>query len=84
MGMGRLKMKANWYSTPLWPGSRATGTGVASACGGLADDKFAARHERCYGRGHQILNLENYLDVLEKKSGAMKGSTPLQQWRATG
>ncbi len=23
------------------------------------------------GRGHQILNLENYLDVLEKKLGAM-------------
>jgi hypothetical protein len=43
-----------------------------------------ARHPRCYGRGHQLLNLEHYLDVLEKKPGAMAGSTPLQQWRAAG
>jgi hypothetical protein len=34
--------------------------------------------------GHQLLNLEHYLDVLEKKPGAMAGSTPLQQWRAAG
>ena len=43
-----------------------------------------ARHGRCYGRGHQILNLEHYLDVLEKKPGAMAGSTPLKQWRDAG
>ena len=48
------------------------------------DNQCAARHERCYGRGHQILNLEHYLDVLEKKPGAMAGSTPLQQWRQAG
>ena len=29
-------------------------------------------------------NLEHYLDVLEKKPGAMAGSTPLQQWRQAG
>jgi hypothetical protein len=48
------------------------------------DNKVAARHTRCYGRGHQILDLEHYLDVLEKKPGAMAGSTPLQQWRQAG
>ena len=31
-----------------------------------------------------MLNLEHYLDVLEKKPGAMAGCTPLQQWRAVG
>ncbi len=30
------------------------------------DGQCAARHPRCYGRGHQVLNLEHYLDVLEK------------------
>ena len=30
------------------------------------------------------LNLEHYLDVLEKKPGAMKSSAPLQQWQAAG
>jgi len=31
-----------------------------------------------------LLNLEYYLDVLERKPGAMAGSTPLAQWRAAG
>ena len=31
-----------------------------------------------------MLNLEYYLDVLERKPGAMAGSTPLAQWRAAG
>jgi len=35
------------------------------------DGECVARHQRNYGRGHQILNLEHYLDVLEKKPGAM-------------
>ena len=48
------------------------------------DNQCAAQHERCYGRGHQILDLEHYLDVLERKPGAMAGSTPLQQWRQAG
>jgi len=43
-----------------------------------------ATHSRCYGRGHEILNLEHYLDVLEQKPGAMYNSTPLAQWRAAG
>jgi hypothetical protein len=41
-------------------------------------------YTRCYGRGHEILDLEHYLDVLERKPGAMKGCTPLQQWRHAG
>ena len=30
------------------------------------------------------MNLQHYLDVLEKKPGAMANSTPLQQWRQAG
>jgi hypothetical protein len=83
-GHGRVKVKTNWYSAPLSPGWRA-----AAVVGPLEieirhDNRCAARHPRCYGRGHQILNLEHYLDVLEKKPGAMAGSTPLQQWRQAG
>jgi hypothetical protein len=50
----------------------------------VRDGEVAARHLRCYGRGDQILDLEHYLDVLERKPGAMAGSTPLQQWRQAG
>jgi hypothetical protein len=83
-GKGCVKVKVNWYSTSLWPGLRATARVWPSLIEIEHNGKCVARHERCYGRGHQILNLERYLDVLEKKPGAMAGSTPLEQWRAAG
>jgi transposase len=83
-GHGRVKVKGNWYSTPLYPGSRVTARAWPAHIEVRRDGELAARHERSYGHGHQILNLEHYLDVLEKKPGAMRNSTPLQQWRAAG
>lgn len=83
-GHGRVKVKANWYSAPLSPGWRVSAVVGPSWIEIRHDNKCAARHPRCYGRGHQILDLEHYLDVLEKKPGAMAGSTPLQQWRQAG
>jgi transposase len=81
---GRVKVKTNWYSTPLWPGLRVMASVGPLTVEIVHDNKVTARHTRCYGRGHQILDLEHYLDVLEKKPGAMAGSTPLQQWRQAG
>jgi len=81
---GRVKVKTNWYSTPLWPGLRVMASVGPLTVAITHDNKVAARHTRCYGRGHELLDLEHYLDVLEKKPGAMKGSTPLQQWRQAG
>jgi transposase len=81
---GRVKVKTNWYSTPLWPGLRVTAMVAPLSVEIVHDNKVTARHTRCYGRGHQILDLEHYLDVLDKKPGAMAGSTPLQQWREAG
>ena len=83
-GHGRVKVKTNWYSAPLSPGLRVAAVVGPSEIEIRHDNRCAARHPRCYGRGHQILNLEHYLDVLEKKPGAMAGSTPLQQWRQAG
>ena len=83
-GHGRVKVRANWYSTPLYPGSRVTARVWPAHVEVWNSGEFAARHERSYGRGHQILNLEHYLDVLDRKPGAMKASTPLQQWRTAG
>jgi transposase len=81
---GRVKVKTNWYSTPLWPGLRVTATVGPLTVEIMHDNKVVARHPRCYGRSHQILDLEHYLDVLERKPGAMAGSTPLLQWRQAG
>ena len=83
-GKGCVKVKTNWYSTPLWPGLRVTARVWPSLVEVEHDGKCVARHQRSYGRGNQILNLEHYLDVLEKKPGAMQGSTPLMQWRQAG
>jgi hypothetical protein len=79
-----VKVKTNWYSAPLWPGLRVTAVVGPLTVEIAHDNKVAARHQRCYGRGHEILDLEHYLDVLERKPGAMKGCTPLQQWRQAG
>ena len=66
------------------PGWRVTGVVGPTWVEIKHDGRCLARHERCYGRGHQILDLEHYLDVLERKPGAMANSTPLAQWRQAG
>src|SRR5262249_3459213 len=83
-GHGRVKVKANWYSAPVSPGARVTAIAGPSWVEIKYDNRSMARHERCYGRGSQVLNLEHYLDVLERKPGAMANSTPLAQWRQAG
>jgi hypothetical protein len=83
-GKGCVRVKTNWYSTPLDAGLRAMVRVWPTQVEIFRDWECIARHARNYGRGHQILNLEHYLDVLEKKPGAMAGSTPLKQWRDAG
>ncbi len=83
-GKRRVKVKSNWYSAPLWPGLRITARVWPSFVEIEHDGRRVARHQRCYGRGIQILDLEHYLDVLERKPGAMANSTPLEQWRQSG
>jgi transposase len=83
-GKGCVRVKLNFYSTPLRPGVRAMVRVWPTQIEVLRDFECVAVHPRSYGRSHQILNLEHYLDVLEKKPGAMAGSTPLKQWRDAG
>lgn len=83
-GQGRVRVKCNWYSAPVSPGARVRAVVWPSQIVISHDGRRVAQHERCYERGQQILNLEHYLDVLERKPGAMSGSTPLQQWRQAG
>jgi hypothetical protein len=48
------------------------------------DGRCVGRHERCYERHKQVLDLEHYLDVLSRKPGALAGSRPLEQQRRSG
>ncbi|HEY3603156.1 MAG TPA: IS21 family transposase [Sporichthyaceae bacterium] len=46
--------------------------------------KIVARHERSFTRGHQVLTLDHYLEVLTRKPGALPGATALVQARSAG
>jgi hypothetical protein len=83
-GLGCVRVRTNQYSVPLAPGTRVEARITASHVEIWHGGDCMARHERCYRRRQQILDLEHYLDVLEKKPGAFAGSTPLAQWRVAG
>jgi len=83
-GAGCVRVKTNPYSVPA-----AVGTCVEAKLGSAhvelwAEGQCLARHERSYVRFEPVLDLEHYLDVLERKPGAMAGSTALAQCRARG
>jgi transposase len=81
---GCVKVRMNRYSVPVKAGTRVQVKAQPAAIEVWQDGTCIARHERCYERGQQILNLEHYLEVLERKPGALAGSTPLAQWREQG
>ena len=83
-GLGCVRVRTNRYSAPLAPGTKGEARITASHVEIWRGSECVARHERCYRRRQQILDLEHYLDVLGKKPGALAGSTPLAQWRAAG
>lgn len=81
---GCAKVRTNFYSVPLKPGTLVEARVYSSVVEFRQDDVRVAQHERSYDRSQQILDLEHYLDVLERKPGALRGSKPLAQWRAQG
>src|SRR2546425_6892086 len=83
-GKGCVKVRTNFYSTPLRPGTRPQAKLLPAYVEIWQERECVARHERSFGRYEQVLDLEHYLDVLEKKPGALAGSSPLRQWRERG
>jgi hypothetical protein len=81
---GCAKVRTNSYSVPLKAGSLVEARVSSTTVEFRHDGKPIAVHQRCYSRLQKILDLEHYLDVLERKPGALRGSTPLAQWRAQG
>jgi transposase len=81
---GCVKVRTNCYSTPLKPGARPQAKLLPAYVEIWQERECVARHERSFGRHEQVLDLEHYLDVLEKKPGALAGSSPLRQWRERG
>jgi len=83
-GLGCVRVKTNLYSVPAPPGRTVEVRLYPSQVEIRDEGRLVARHERCYERHQQVLDLEHYLDVLERKPGALVGSKPLAAWRARG
>lgn len=81
---GCVKVRTNWYSVPVRAGTTVRAVVRPAAVEVWHEGRCVAAHARSYSRQQKILNLEHYLDVLERKPGALAGSTPLEQWRAQG
>lgn len=81
---GCVRARNNFYSTPLPAGTRVRVRLLPAVVEVYHDARCVARHERCYSVQQQILDLEHYLDVLERKPGAFRSARPLEQWRAQG
>jgi len=77
-------VRTNFYSVPLKPGSIVEARVYSCTVEFRHHGSQIASHERCYSRLQKIFDLEHYLDVLDRKPGALRGSTPLAQWRAQG
>lgn len=82
--LGCARVLTNAYSVPLKAGTQVHAKAYASTVELWHDGRCIARHERCYSRQQQVLDLEHYLDVLYRKPGALAGSRPLEQQRRAG
>src|SRR6202167_1924086 len=82
--LGCAKVLTNAYSAPLQAGTEVHAKVYASRVELWHDGRCVARHERCYRRQQQVLDLEHYLDVLYRTPGALAGSKPLEQKRQAG
>jgi hypothetical protein len=83
-GLGCVRVRTNLYSAPALPGKTVEVRLYPSQVEVRDEGRCIARHERCYERHQQVLDLEHYLDVLERKPGALIGSKPLASWRERG
>jgi transposase len=81
---GCVRIKTNAYSVPLKAGLTVQAKVYASHVEIWYQGELVAQHERCHFRKQQVLDLEHYLDVLDRKPGALAGSKPLEQWRQQG
>ena len=81
---GCVAIKTNLYSVPVKAGTRVQARVYPAHVEVWHERRCVARHERCYSRRQQVLDFEHYPDVLERKPGALAGSTPLAQWRESG
>ena len=83
-GLGCVRVRTNLYSVPAPAGKTVEVRLYPSHLEVHDEGRCVARHARSYERNRQVLDLEHYLDVLERKPGALAGAKPLLAWRQRG
>lgn len=83
-GLGCVRVRTNLYSVPAKAGKTVEVRLYPGYVEVRDEGRCIARHERSYERNQQVLDLEHYLDVLERKPGALAGAKPLIAWRQRG
>lgn len=81
----RVVVRRNRYSVPVTVGR---GRRVEVRLGArevviVHDGREVAHHERCWGVGEDVLDLDHYLELLRRKPGALRGATALHQARGS-
>lgn len=81
-----IRIDNNHYSVPEKYAQRSVNAKVYPEKIVIYDmktNKKTARHERSYGKGEWIKNLNHYLETFKKKPGALAGATALDQAHVT-
>lgn len=82
---GRVCVRQSHYSVPVGLARREVRVRLgAQSLEVITDGRVVARHERSLHKGTEDLVLDHYLEILERKPGALPGSTALAQARASG
>jgi transposase len=81
----RVAVRQCYYSVPArYAGRRLPVRLSATTVEVLDANKIVAKHERAAGRYVEVLTLDHYLEVLQRKPGALPGATALAQAKASG
>src|SRR5215472_3841644 len=84
-GRARVCVRQNYYSVPArYAGRRLPVRLSARSVEVLDGPQVVASHERAAGKYAEILVLDHYLEVLQRKPGALPGATALAQARTAG
>jgi len=77
-----IRYDRNHYSVPCKiAGQTATVRAKADQIYIISNGKQIARHERSFERGVTIYNPWHYLDVLNRKPGALRNGAPFNDWQ---
>ncbi|MFZ1176546.1 MAG: IS21 family transposase [Mycobacterium sp.] len=80
----QVMVRCNQYSVPArFIGHRLRVKLSASAVTVYDRNTMVARHQRAVGKGAKVLDLDHYLEILQRKPGALPGATALAQARAS-